>query len=159
MRQPDVQPYRTPPRFRRAAISRLHDARAASRADHIAVTIRAKALRPGRDQFRQLARIFVITSERSVRSNPRRSEKYDRLVDLHAAKSPEGLEVLGKNPNWTRFIAIEKLLVLVRKRRTGRRIGFARLHDFRIPAKSTKQRSTSVPTSSTVTWSPTSKPL
>ena len=84
-------------------------------------------------------------------------------MDLLAAKNPKRLQILRENPYWTSFLAIEKLLVLVSERRIGRRmVAGSDLRNFMIfatPAKSTKPRSTSVSTSSTVTWSPTSKPL
>src|SRR5271167_355898 len=120
MRQPDVQSYRSSTCFGRAAIGRLHDAWAAARADHVAVAIRPKTLRPDSDQPRELARIFVVTPERTVRRNPRRAEEHDRLVYLLAAKNPKRLEILRKNPDWTSFFAIEKLLVLVSERWIGR---------------------------------------
>ena len=74
------------------------------------------------------------------------------LVYLLAAKDPQRLEIFGKNPHWTGFIAVEKLLVLVGERWNGRqRIELARFHDFPTRAKSMKPRSTSVSTSSTAT--------
>src|SRR3984885_11950533 len=162
MRQPDVQPYRPAAGVGGAAIGRFHDSRAAARADHVAVATRSKALRPRRDQSRELAGLIVIAPERTFGCNSRRAEEYDRLVNLLAAKDSKRLEIFCKNPQRTSFLAVEKLLVLVGERWNGRqcqRIRLARFHYFPTRAKSTKPRSTSVSTSLTATWSPTSRPL
>src|ERR1700687_5509056 len=152
MRQPDVQPDTPSTGFRGAAVGRLHDSGAASRADQLPVSVRPKTLRPDRDQPRKLAGLLVVASERTVWSNPRRAEKHDCLMYLLAAKDPKRLKIFGKNPYRTGFITIEKLLVFVGERWIGRRrIRFARFHDFLARAKSTKPRSTSVSTSSTTT--------
>src|SRR5580704_16722378 len=151
MRQPDVQPNGSTAGFGGAAVGRLHDAGAAARADHVPVSMRPKTLRPGRDQSRELARLLVVASERTVWSNPRRAEEHDCLMYLLAAKDPKRFEILRKNPYWTSFIAIEKLLVFVSERWIGQRIPFTQFHDLPTRAKSTKPRSTSVLTSSTAT--------
>src|SRR5271168_3805511 len=162
MRQPDVQPDGPAARVGGAAIGRFHDTGAAAGADHVAVTVRSKALRPLRDQPRELAGLIVIAPERTFGRNPRRAEEHDRLVYLLAAKDSKRLEIFCKNPDRTSFLAVEKLLVLVSERWNGRqcqRIRLARFHYFPTRAKSTKPRSTSVSTSLTATWSPTSRPL
>ena len=102
-------------------------------------------------ESRKLAGLLVVASERTVGRKPRRAEEHDCLVYLLAAKDPKRLEIFRKNPYWTGFIAIEKLLVFVSERWIGRRIRFARFHDLPTRAKSTKPRSTSVLTSSTAT--------
>ena len=66
---------------------------------------------------RQLARLLVVASERTVRSNPRRAEEHDCLVYLLAAKNPKRLQIFRKDTDRTSFIAIEKLLVFVSERR------------------------------------------
>src|SRR5271154_7315846 len=98
MRQSDVQTDGPAARVGGAAIGRFHDSRAATRADHVAVAARSKALRPRRDQPRELAGIIVIAPERTFGSNPRRAEEYDRLVYLLAAKNSKRLEGFCKNP-------------------------------------------------------------
>ena len=66
VRQTDIQADRSSARFGRAAIGRLHDAGAAAGADHVAVTIRPKPLRPGGDQFAP-ARARLRSSARAGR--------------------------------------------------------------------------------------------
>lgn len=152
MRQPNVEPDTSSSGVGGAAIGRLHNSRTASRADHVPMSVLPKTLRPDRDQSRKLARLLVVASERALGSNPRRAEKHDGLVYLLAAKDAQRLEIFGKNSNWTSFMTIEKLLILVGERWIGgRRIRFARFHDFFTRAKSTKPRSTSTRVNSTPT--------
>src|ERR1700735_4336206 len=102
-RQPDVHPYGPAAGVGGAAIGRFHDSGAAARADHVAVTARSNALRPRRDQSRELARLIVIAPERTFGCNSRRAEEHDRFVYLLAAEDSKRLEIFGKNPYRTSF--------------------------------------------------------
>src|SRR6185312_8305954 len=92
------------------AVRRLHDPAAPARADDVPVLVRGQPLRPNSDQPRKLARLLIVAPERTVRRQPRRAEKDDRVAHAQAAKPLERFEVLRQDAQRPRLLAREERL-------------------------------------------------
>ena len=71
------------------------------------------ALRPHRDEARELARRAVVMAERAVFGESRRAEEYDGVANLLARERMQRLQILGEYAQRPRVVAVEEGVVLV----------------------------------------------
>src|SRR5262249_46218574 len=91
VRQADVKTDGPAVRFGGSAVRRLHDASAASGAYDELLSIVRHRLGPLGTEPRQLARLRVVSPERSVFAQSRRTEEDDRVVDALLLEAAQGL--------------------------------------------------------------------
>jgi len=117
-RQPDVQPDGLAVRIHRAAVRRLHDARAAARTHHKPVRALAECLGPRSHHRSQLPRVFVVLPERPVFANTRRPEENHRIANPLPPEMRQRLQIFGNDPERPRIGPVQELFVLICEGRT-----------------------------------------
>jgi hypothetical protein len=157
MRQADIEAYRSAPGVGSPAVGGFHDSPAAARTHDIAMSVGWQVFGPLGEQTSQFPRLDVIASERAIGRQPRRSEKHDRVVNVGTTKTVQRSQVFRQNAHRSPVVTGKEGFVFI-----GELGGFWRavgLHEVYVKrSKSMKPRATSVRTSLTWTWSPTSRP-